>query len=116
MIHSRARCLRLLLSFPLQLIDHRRALMGVVVSVDPMEPTEKPLAPPPPLWRMWLSWPRPFAVFVSSFVPIAIPILVLVGGRRYIVNLTGCLLRRCDNPLRKILYYRLNQSTLVIKR
>jgi hypothetical protein len=46
-IHSQARCLRLLLSFPLQLLlDRRRALMGVMVSVDPMEPTEKPLAAP----------------------------------------------------------------------
>jgi hypothetical protein len=39
-IHSQARCLRLLLSFPLQLLlDRRRALMGVVLRVDPMEPT-----------------------------------------------------------------------------
>jgi hypothetical protein len=46
-IHSQARCLRLLLSFPLQLLlDRRRALMGVVVSVDPMEPIEKPFAAP----------------------------------------------------------------------
>jgi hypothetical protein len=45
-IHSQARCLRLL-SFPLQLLfDRRRTLMGVVVSVDPMEPT-KNLSPPP---------------------------------------------------------------------
>jgi hypothetical protein len=79
-IHSEARCLRLLLSFPLQLLlDHRRALMGVVVSVDPMEPTEKPFAAPP-LWRVLLLWLRPFAIFVSTFVPTAIPILVLVGG------------------------------------
>jgi hypothetical protein len=46
-IHSQAHCLRLLLSFPLQLLlDRRRALMGVVVSVDSMEPTEKPFAAP----------------------------------------------------------------------
>jgi hypothetical protein len=54
--------------------------MGVVVSVDPMEPTEKPFAAPL-LWRMWLLWLRPFAVFVPSFVPTAVPILVLVGAR-----------------------------------
>jgi hypothetical protein len=56
--------------------------MGVVVSVDPMEPTEKPFAPPPrPLWRMWLLWLRPSTVFVPSFVLTAVPILILVGGR-----------------------------------
>jgi hypothetical protein len=53
--------------------------MGVVVSVDPMDPTEKPFAASP-LWRVWLMWLPPFAVFVSTFVPTAIPILVLVGG------------------------------------
>jgi hypothetical protein len=46
-VHNQARCLRLLLSFPLQLLlDRLRALMGVVVSVDPIEPTEKPFAAP----------------------------------------------------------------------
>jgi hypothetical protein len=79
-IHSQARCLRLLLSFPLQLLlDRRRALMGVVVSVDPMEPIEKPFAAPP-LWRVLLLRLRPSAIFVSTFVPTAVPILVLVGG------------------------------------
>jgi hypothetical protein len=40
-IHSQARC------FPLQLLlDRRRALMGVVVSVNPMEPIEKPFTAP----------------------------------------------------------------------
>jgi hypothetical protein len=78
--------------------------MGVVVSVDPMEPTEKPFAAPP-LWRVLLLWLRPFAIFVSTFVPTAIPILVLVGGggRRYIVDLTVCLLRRVIlQPLRLV--------------
>jgi hypothetical protein len=71
--------------------------MGVVVSVDPMEPTEKPFAAPL-LWRMWLLWLRPSAVFVPAFVPTAVPILVLVGGCRYIVELMGCLLRRMSLP------------------
>jgi hypothetical protein len=66
--------------------------MGVVVSVNPMEPIEKPFAPPL-LWRMWLLWLRPSAIFVPSFVPTAVPILVLIGGRRYIIELTMCLLR-----------------------
>jgi hypothetical protein len=41
----------------------------------------------------------PPAILVPSFVPTAIPILVLVGGgRRYIVDLTVCLLRRVILP------------------
>jgi hypothetical protein len=49
------------------------------VSVDPMEPIEKPFAAPP-LWRVLLLRLRPSAIFVSTFVPTAVPILVLVGG------------------------------------
>jgi hypothetical protein len=71
--------------------------MGVVVSVDPMEPTEKPFAAAP-LWRVLLLWLRPSAIFVSTFVPTAIPILVLVRERRYNVDLTVCLLRRVILP------------------
>jgi hypothetical protein len=42
-IYSHTRCLRLL-SFPLQLhLDRRGALMCVMLAVDPMELTEKPL-------------------------------------------------------------------------
>jgi hypothetical protein len=70
--------------------------MGVVVSVGPMEPTEKSFAPP--LWRMWLLWLRSSVVFVPSFVPTAVPIMVVVSGRGYIVDLTGCLLRRISLP------------------
>jgi hypothetical protein len=47
---------------------------------------------------VWLLWLRPFAVFVSTFLAIAIPILVLVGGRRNIVDLTGCLLWQVSLP------------------
>jgi hypothetical protein len=47
---------------------------------------------------MWLLWLRPSAVFVPSFVPTVILILVLVGGHEYIVDLTGCLLRRMSLP------------------
>jgi hypothetical protein len=71
--------------------------MGVVVRVDPMEPTKKPFAAPL-LWWMWLLWLRPSAILVPSFVPIAVPILVLVGGSGYIVDLTVCLLRRVIFP------------------
>jgi hypothetical protein len=47
---------------------------------------------------MWLLWLRPSAIFVPSFVPTAIPILVLIGGRRYIIDQTVCLLRRMILP------------------
>jgi hypothetical protein len=55
--------------------------MGVVLGVDPMEPTEKPFAAAP-LRRVLLLRLRPSAIFVSTFVSAAIPILVLVRGRR----------------------------------
>jgi hypothetical protein len=38
-------------------------------------------------------------ILVPSFVPTAVPILVLIGGRGYIVDLTVCLLRRVILPL-----------------
>jgi hypothetical protein len=79
-IYSHTRCLRLLLSFPLQLhLDRRGALMCVMLGVDPMEPTEKPL-PAASLRRVLLQRFRPSAIFVSAFVPTVVPILVLVGG------------------------------------
>jgi hypothetical protein len=97
-VHSQACCLCLLLSFPLQLLlDRRRSLMGVVVSVDPMEPTEEPFAAPL-VWWMWLLWLRPSAILVPSFVLVVVPILVLVRGRGYIDDLTGSLLRRVILP------------------
>jgi hypothetical protein len=66
--------------------------MSVVVSVDPMEPTEKLFAAPLGWW-MWLLWLRSSTILVPSFVPTAIPILVLIGVRGYIVDLMVCLLR-----------------------
>jgi hypothetical protein len=71
--------------------------MGVMLGVDPMEPTEKPLAAAP-LRRVLLLRLRPSAIFVSTFMSAAVPILVLVGGRRYIVDLAVCLLRRVILP------------------
>jgi hypothetical protein len=71
--------------------------MGVVLGVDPMEPTEKPFAAAP-LRRVLLLRLRPSAIFVSAFVPTTVPILVLVRGRRYIVDLTVCLLQRVILP------------------
>jgi hypothetical protein len=62
-----------------------------------MEPTEKPLTATP-LRRVLLLRLRPSAIFVSTLVPTAVPILVLVRGRRYIVDLTVCLLRRVILP------------------
>jgi hypothetical protein len=47
---------------------------------------------------MWLLWLRPSAIFVPSFVPTVVPILVLIGGRRYIVDLMVFLLRRMILP------------------
>jgi hypothetical protein len=66
--------------------------MGVMLGVDPMEPTEKPLAAAL-LRRVLLLRLRPSPIFVSTFVFAAVPILVLVRGRRYIVDLVVCLLR-----------------------
>jgi hypothetical protein len=71
--------------------------MSVVVSVDPMDPTEKLFAAPLGWW-MWLLWLRSSTILVPSFVPTAVPILVLIGGHRYIVDLTVCLLRRVILP------------------
>jgi hypothetical protein len=47
---------------------------------------------------VWLLQLRPSAIFVPSFVPTTVPILVLIGGRRYIIDLTVCLLRRVILP------------------
>jgi predicted DNA repair protein MutK len=53
--------------------------MCVMLGVDPVEPTEKPLTAAS-LRRVLLLRLRPSAIFVSAFVPTAVPILVLVGG------------------------------------
>jgi hypothetical protein len=66
--------------------------MSVVVSVDPMEPTEKLFAAPLGWW-MWLLWLQSSTILVPSFVSTVVPILVLIGGHGYIVDLTVCLLR-----------------------
>jgi hypothetical protein len=71
--------------------------MCVMVGVDPMEPTEKPLTAAP-LRRVLLLRLRPSAIFVSAFVPATVPILVLVRGCRNVVDLTVCLLRRVILP------------------
>jgi hypothetical protein len=51
------------------------------------------------------SIPNQVLAFVKSYFPKA-PVDVVAGG----------LAANCDNPPRKIPYYRLNQSTLVIKQ
>jgi hypothetical protein len=71
--------------------------MGVMMGVDPVQLTEKPLAAAP-LRRVLLLRLRPSAIFVSTFVSTAVPILVLVRGRRYIVDLMVFLLRRVILP------------------
>jgi hypothetical protein len=53
--------------------------MGVVLGVHPMELIEKPLAAAP-LKRVLLLRLRPSTIFVSTFVPTAVLILVLVRG------------------------------------
>jgi hypothetical protein len=68
-----------------------------MLGVDPVEPTEKPLATAP-LGRVLLLRLRPSGIFVSTFVSIAVLILVLVRWRRYIVDLTVCLVRRVVLP------------------
>jgi hypothetical protein len=88
MIYGQPGCLRLFLSFLVHLLlDRRRAVMRVVVSIDPMEPTEKPFAAPLRWWRR-LRWLRSPTILVPSFVPTAVSALVLIGGCRYIVDLT----------------------------
>jgi hypothetical protein len=61
--------------------------MRVVVSIDPMEPTEKPFAAPLWWWRR-LQGLRSPTILVPSFVSTAASDLVLIGGCGYIVDLT----------------------------
>jgi hypothetical protein len=61
--------------------------MRVVVSIDPMEPTERRFVAPLGWWRQ-LRWLRSPTILVSSFVSTAVSVLVLVGGCGYIVDLT----------------------------
>jgi hypothetical protein len=92
-VHGHTRCLRLLLSFPLQLhLDRRGALVRVMLGIDPMEPAEKPLTAASLRWVLLLRL-RPSAILVSALVPATAPVLVLVRGCRYVVDLTVCLLR-----------------------
>jgi hypothetical protein len=71
--------------------------MCVMVGIDSVEPTEKRLTAAP-LRRVLLLRLRPSAIFVSAFVPTTVPILVLVRGCIYVVDLTVCLLRRVILP------------------
>jgi hypothetical protein len=68
-----------------------------MLGVDPMEPTEKPLAAAS-LRRVLLLRLRPSAILVSALVSTTVPVLVLVRGCRYVVDLTVCLLRRVILP------------------
>jgi hypothetical protein len=93
-IYSHPHRLRLLLSFPFQLhLDRRGALVCVMLGVDPMEPTEKPLTAAS-LRRVLLLRLWPSAILVSALVSTTVPVLALVRGCRYVVDLTVCLLRR----------------------
>jgi hypothetical protein len=60
--------------------------MRVVVSIDPIEPTEKPFATPLGWWRRLRGLRSP-TILVPSFVSTAASALVLIGGCRYIVDL-----------------------------
>jgi hypothetical protein len=92
MVHGHACRLRLLLRLPLQFhLDCQGALVRVVLGINPMEPAEKPLTTGPLRWIMLLRL-RPPVMLVSTLVPAA-PVLVLVGGRRHVVDLTVHLLR-----------------------
>jgi hypothetical protein len=91
MVHGHACCLRLLLRLPLQFhLDRRGALVRVVLGIDSMEPAEKPLTAGS-LRRIVVLWLRTPVILVSALVPAA-SVLVLVGGRRHVVDLTVCLL------------------------
>jgi hypothetical protein len=97
MVHGHACFLRLLLCLPLQFhLDRRRALVRVVLGINSMEPAEKPLTTGPLLLVM-LLWLRPPIMLVSALVPAA-PVLVLVGARGHVVDLTVRLLRRLVLP------------------
>jgi hypothetical protein len=68
-----------------------------MLGVNPMEPTEKPLTAAS-LRRVLLLRLRPSAILVSALVPATIPVLALVRGCRYVVDLIVCLLRRVILP------------------
>jgi hypothetical protein len=68
----------------------------VVLGINSMEPAEKPLTAGPLRLGVLLRL-RPPVMLVSAFVPTA-PMLVLVGGRGHVVDLTVCLLRRLVLP------------------
>jgi hypothetical protein len=93
MVNSHACCLRLLLRLPLQFhLDRRGALVRVVLGINSMEPAEKPLTAGS-LRRIVQLRLRPPVILVSALMPAAASVLVLVGGRRHVVDLTVCLLR-----------------------
>jgi hypothetical protein len=68
----------------------------VVLGIDPVEPAEKTLTAGP-LRLAMLLWLRPPVMLVSALVPAAL-VLVLIGGRRHVVDLTVRLLRRLVMP------------------
>jgi hypothetical protein len=59
---------------------------------DSVEPAEKPLTATSLRWVVLMRL-RPSAILVSALMPAATSVLVLVGGCRYVVDLTVCLLR-----------------------
>jgi hypothetical protein len=63
----------------------------MMLGIDSVEPAEKPLTAASLRWVVLLRL-RPYAILVSTLVPAAASVLVLVGGFR-VVNLTVCLLR-----------------------
>jgi hypothetical protein len=64
----------------------------MVPGIDSVEPAEKPLTAGSLRWVVLLRL-RPSAVLVTTLVPAAASVLVLVGGCKYFVDLTVCLLR-----------------------
>jgi hypothetical protein len=64
----------------------------VMLGIDPMEPTEKALTAASLRWVLLLRL-QPSAILVSALVPATAPILVLVRGCEYVVDLTVFLLR-----------------------
>jgi fermentation-respiration switch protein FrsA (DUF1100 family) len=68
----------------------------VVLGINSMEPAEETFATGP-LRRIVLLRLRPPVMLVSALVPAA-PVLVLVGGRGHVVDLTVRLLRRLILP------------------
>jgi hypothetical protein len=79
--------LGLLLGLPFYfLFDRRRALVSVVVRIDPMEPTKVPVTAPLRWWG-WLRGLLSPTILMLSFVSFVAFALVWVGGCRHVVDL-----------------------------